>query len=170
MKTIITQRLTLNEFRALDAPFIFELLNTPTWIQFIGSRNIKTLADAEDYIVNKLMPSYTEHDFGFYVVKLTENETSIGLCGLIKRPGLECEDIGFAFLPAFTGKGYAFEAASATLLHAKENLKLNKISAITTQENVHSIRLLEKLGLVFQKKIYLPADKEELMLFEKDLY
>lgn len=169
MKNITTQRLMLSPFSAQDAPFIFELLNMPEWIQFIGDRNIKTLADAEHYIVAKLMPSYATNGFGFYIVKLKDGETPIGMCGLVKRDSLENEDIGFAFLSSFTGKGYAFEAATATLLHAKEDLKLHKISAITIAENIHSIRLLEKIGLTFQKTIKVADDGEELLLFEKDL-
>ncbi len=169
MKNIITQRLIISHFSAQDAPFIFELLNMPEWIQFIGDRNIKTLADAEHYIVAKLMPSYATNGFGFYLVKLKDGETPIGMCGLVKRDSLENEDIGFAFLTNFTGKGYAFEAATATLLHAKEDLKLGKISAITVPNNINSIRLLEKIGLGFQKNIKLADDAEELMLFEKDL-
>lgn len=169
MKNIITERLIISPFTAEDAPFIFELLNMPEWIQFIGNRNIKTLHDAEHYIVAKLMPSYAQNGFGFYIVKLKDGETPIGMCGLVKRDSLENEDIGFAFLSAFTGKGYAFEAATATLVHAKEDLKLRKISAITVHDNKNSIRLLEKIGLTFQKTIKVADDNEKLLLFEKDL-
>ncbi len=167
MQNIHTERLLLSQFAATDAAFIFELLNTPTWIQFIGERNINTLEDAENYIVQKLMPSYIENGFGFFAVKLKENNVPIGMCGFIKREGLDEVDIGFAFLPLYTGKGYAFEAAHASLIHAKDELKITNLLAITTKENEHSIRLLEKLGLVFEKNVYIPGDPEELMLFRK---
>lgn len=168
MQNINTDRLTIREFVPEDAAFIFELLNTPTWIQFIGDRNIKTLADAHDYIVDKMMPNYVSQGFGFYAVALKESAIVIGMCGLIKRDGLDDIDIGFAFLPAYEGKGYAYESSLAILNLANHTLGIQRIAAITTKDNIHSIRLLEKLGLVFERHIYLPADPEELMLFGKD--
>ena len=165
MNNIIeTERLALREIALNDASFILTLLNTKGWLQFIGDRNVKTISEAENYISDRLIKSYKAHAFGLYVVELKATDTSIGLCGLIKRDTLEDIDIGFAFLPEYNGFGYASEAAKSTLQFAFESLKLKKIVAITTPDNVSSIRLLEKIGLQFEKKI-LFEEKEELFLF-----
>jgi RimJ/RimL family protein N-acetyltransferase len=87
------------------------------------------------------------------------------MCGIIKRDNLVNPDIGFAFLPEFTGKGFAFEMANATMTFARDTLKLPVIFAITIPTNKPSIKLLEKIGLRFSKTFNFPNDKEELMLF-----
>ena len=61
--------------------------------------------------------------YGLYLTSLKEDGTPIGICGLIKRETLEDVDIGFAFLPAFWGRGYAFEAAAAVLAHGRNDAR-----------------------------------------------
>ena len=165
MPILETNRLTLTELSTDDAPFIFELLNSPGWLEFIGDRGIKTLDDAINYIVNGPIKSYEKNNFGLYSVKLKDGNIPIGICGLIKRDSLEDIDIGFAFLPDYEGKGYAYESAVAILSNAKTELRIKRIVAITIKENSKSIQLLEKTGFAFEKLIQLPDDAEELMLF-----
>ncbi len=169
MHIIETERLFLRKFTIEDTVFLLELLNSPKWLQFIGDRGITEVSEAEDYIKNKFVDNYEKFGFGFYLVMLKDTNIAIGMCGLVKRNGLENVDIGFAFLPNHEKKGYAFEAAFATLNYAKTVLKLQRIVAITTQENVNSIQLLQKLGLRFEKIIDLAADDRDLMLFGIDL-
>lgn len=165
MKILETERIILQQLSTHDAPFILELVNTPSWLKFIGDRGIRTITDAENYILNGPMKSYEKFDFGLYLVKLKNENTPIGMCGLIKRDTLKDVDIGFAFLPGYEGKGYAFESAEATLKYGKTNLGLNRIVAITVSYNQRSIELLKKLGFEFEEMIHFPYDKEELMLF-----
>ncbi len=66
---IITERVMLSEITKEDAPFMFQLLNSPKWIQFIGDRNIQTLENAVDYIENIIRKSYATHGFGFYKIQ-----------------------------------------------------------------------------------------------------
>ena len=165
MTVIETNRLTLRELNTNDAPFILVLLNTPLWLKFIGNSKVKTIEDAEKYITRVAVESYRKNGFGLYLTSLKMDDTPIGLCGFIKREPLEDADIGFAFLPEHMGHGFAFEASSACLLHAKNKLLLKKILAITLPENHRSTKLLEKLGLQFEKMIKFPNTDEELMLF-----
>lgn len=162
---IQTTRLELIEITISDAPFIFELLNTPSWIKFIGDRNIKTQEDAKNYIVNKFIPSYRNWGFGFYLVRLKDDKTAIGICGLVKRDALEDVDIGFAFIPQYESKGYGFESASAMMEHAKNKLNIKTIAGITDSNNKSSIALLEKLGLHYKTMVLLPGETTEIMLF-----
>lgn len=166
---IETERLILAELSKEDSPFILELLNTPSWIRYIGDRNIRTLQDATDYILNGPQKSYEENGFGLFLVKIKNEDLPIGICGLIKRDYLNNPDIGFAFLPQYEGKGYAEEAAKSTLLYAKEIHQINNVSAITIKENTRSIKLLEKIGMQFEKSIHEPLTQEELLLFTLNL-
>lgn len=160
-----TEHLHLRKFEEQDAEFIFRLLNSPGWLEFIGDRNIKTLEDARYYILNGPMYSYNKFGFGSYLVQLKNTHTPIGMCSLLKRDTLDHVDLGFAFLPEYTGKGLAYEAASATLNYAKKQFGINTMTAITIKKNNSSIRLIEKLGFTFEKKIIFPGEKEELLLF-----
>ncbi|MBK7035630.1 MAG: GNAT family N-acetyltransferase [Bacteroidetes bacterium] len=161
---IVTERLVLREVNINDADFILDLLNSKGWLQFIGDRNVRSLPDAEKYIADRIVKSYIDHGLGLYLVELKTSGTAIGLCGLIKRETLDDIDIGFAFLPEYNGFGYAFEAAISTLQFAFESLEINRLVAITTPDNINSIKLLEKIGMQFEKKI-LFEEKEELFLF-----
>ena len=166
MNLIETARLYLRELTTDDAAFMLKLMNDPTWLRFIGDRNIKTISDAEAYIANKLAPSYKQFGFGFYLTKLRKEGTPIGICGLIKRPTLEHVDVGFAFMPEHRGKGFGFESASAVLDYAKNDLGIKYIIAITDLDNVPSIKLLEKLGLKFEKMMKLDEkDDKQCRLF-----
>jgi len=168
MIILATERLFLREFNTGDAGFILELLNNPSWIKYIGDKNILDTNDALNYINNGPLKSYQTHGFGLYLVALKATEKPIGMCGLIKRDGLEDVDIGFALMPEYAGNGYAYEIASATLDHAKNKLGIEKVVAITSHDNENSIKLLNKLGLYFKKITRLHAEAEALMLFEAE--
>ncbi len=158
-----TERLILREFNTRDAEFIFTLLNTPAWIEFIGDKKVKTLQDAKSYIKKSLIKSYKDNDFGLWLVIQKDSNIPIGMCGLVNRPTLKDVDIGFALLPEFLNLGYGYEAAYATLNYAKSVLKIDKIVAITMSKNNASIKLLEKLGLVFENEITLSKDDKVLL-------
>jgi RimJ/RimL family protein N-acetyltransferase len=87
------------------------------------------------------------------------------MCGLLKRETLPDVDLGFAFLPQYWGKGYAFEAASATLHQAKDVFKLTRILAITNPDNDASIKLLNRLGFRFERVTRLSRDSDEVKVF-----
>lgn len=168
MTILETQRLLLRRLTTDDAEFMFELLNDPSFIQNIGDRHIQTLDDARSYIVKGPVASYDKNGFGLYLVVLKETGESIGICGLIRREGLEDVDIGYAFLPRFWSKGYAVEAAQATKKYAKDAVGLKRIVAIVDPANEPSIRVLEKIGLRYEKMVRLSADDIELKLFGAD--
>ena len=119
-----TDRLTLRQFTIHDTDFIISLLNSPGWLEFIGDRNVKTQEQATDYLLNGPIKSYHENGFGLSLVELKHPQKPIGMCGLLKREYLEHPDIGFAFLPEYSGKGYAYEIAKATMDYAEAMLKM----------------------------------------------
>jgi ribosomal-protein-alanine N-acetyltransferase len=160
-----SERLTLRELTAGDAPFILELTNDPDWLRYIGDRGIRSVDDARDYIANGPAAMYAAHGHGLYGVARKGSETLIGMCGLLRRAWLEETDIGFAFLPAHRGSGYAHEAAAATLDHARRILGLPRVLAIVSPENAASIRLLEKLGMRFERRATPPGDSKEVLVY-----
>jgi ribosomal-protein-alanine N-acetyltransferase len=161
---IETSRLGLFEFKPSDASFVLQLLNTPKWISFIGDRGVKTVEDAIRYIDDRIVSSYRRFGFGLYLVRISESAVPIGMCGLVRREHLPDVDLGFAFLPEYERTGYAAEAAVGVLDYARNSLMLKRIVAITMKENESSIRLLQKLGLQFERTIASPGEND-LMLY-----
>ena len=168
MNIIETDRLILRKLSTDDAGFILDLLNQPSFIHFIGDRGVRTLEDASRYIFKGAVASYERFGFGLYLTLLKESEVPIGICGLVKRETLKDVDIGFAFLPQYWSKGYAFESASAVLGYARNTLGIKRIVGITTPDNHGSIRVLEKMGLRFEKMVKLSEDDMQLKLFALD--
>ncbi|WP_276481691.1 GNAT family N-acetyltransferase [Paraflavitalea pollutisoli] len=169
MTIATTSRLLIQPFDTSDAPFILELLNEPAWLRFIGDKQVRSIDDAINYIHNVPLKSYRDNGFGLWKVTLKETLEPIGMCGLIRREALQHEDIGFAFLAAHNGKGYAQEAATAVIDYAREQLQFKQLLAIANEDNGRSIRLLEKLGFAYQRHITMPGDQTPLVLMGRRL-
>src|SRR5215211_2476010 len=165
MTVLETERLILRRFTVDDAQFILTLVNEPSFIRYIGDKQVRDLEGARQYILNGPVASYEKNGFGLYLVELKESQAPIGMCGLIKREELPDPDIGFAFMPGSWNKGFAFEAAAAVLQDARERLRLQHIIAITTPDNEASIKLLQRLGFRFERLFKPSADKAEVKVF-----
>jgi RimJ/RimL family protein N-acetyltransferase len=164
-----TDRLILRRLTAADAEFMFELVNDPSWLRYIGDRGVRNLDDARNYILDGPVAMYDRLGFGLYLVELRDTGAPIGICGVLKRDSLDDVDIGFAFLPRHWGNGYAFESAAAVKAYANEVLGLRRLVAITSPDNDASIRVLERIGFRFEKMIRGHGDAEELRWFAADL-
>ena len=165
MIVLDTDRLILRRLSVDDAAFILELLNDPAFLRFIGDKGVRTLDNARDYVLNGPMASYERFGFGLYLTQLKDGGIPIGICGLLKRDTLDDPDVGFAFLPAYRRNGYALESASAVLAHGRRDFAMERIVAVVSPENEGSIRLLEKLGLAFERRVRLSEGGEEIQLF-----
>jgi RimJ/RimL family protein N-acetyltransferase len=168
-----TSRLRLRHFTDDDAAFIVELLNDPDWIRFIGDRNIRSLDDARRYLRNGPIASYRNYGYGLYAVELKARHDAprvepLGMCGLVRRPTLDDADIGFAFLPAWRGRGYASEAAAAVLAEAMDVHGLSRVVAIADPENHASITVLRRAGMSFERLVRLGDDPTDLALYTMD--
>ncbi len=163
-----TDRLTIREMdSAKDAEFIFALLNSPKFIEFIGDRGVRSVDEAAKFIDDRYRRSYRDHGFGLYTVEVKTSSTPVGVCGFVKRDSLPGPDLGFAFLPLYEGKGFGTESARAVLNYGREKLKFTRVLAITTLNNEASRNLLSKIGFVFESK--LQTETETLNLFSIDL-
>ncbi len=168
MIVIETERLTLRQLVTTDAEFILGLLNQPSFLHYIGDKGLRTIDDARNYIVSGPRDSYERNGFGLWLVELRDTKVPIGICGLLKRKTLTDVDVGFAFLPEFWSMGYAYESASAVMGYARNAIGLKRVLAITNPDNASSIKVLEKIGLRFEKMIRLSESEPEIKLFAFD--
>lgn len=165
MTVLQTKRLILSRLSYDDCEFIYELVNEPVFKQFIGDKQVATLTDARDYLKNGPIGSYERHGFGMFLVSARDGGNPLGICGLVKREQFVDPDLGFAFLRRYWAQGYAFESARAVLDYGNEQLGLARIIAIADPKNSASVRLIKKLGLVFEKTVRIEGDTFDINLF-----
>lgn len=160
-----TERLILRHLRAQDAPFLVELLNEPAFLRFIGDRQVRNPAQARAYLADGPLAMYERRGFGLFRVELRHGRLPIGICGLVQRDWLADIDLGYALLERYWGRGYAHEAAAATLAYARDHLGLRRIVALVQPDNGASIHLLEKLGMKHERTVQAPASATDLHLY-----
>ena len=146
MLILETKRLTLHELAPEDAPFILELLMSRGFRENIGDRGVTDLDGARGYI-ERASAGYAVNGFGLWRCDVKATGEPAGICGLVKRDGLEHPDVGYAFLERFWGQGYASESAAASLAYGRDSVGLATIVAITTPANLGSIAVLKKIGM-----------------------
>eukprot|EP01129_Flabellula_baltica_P000050 TRINITY_DN10052_c0_g1_i1.p1 TRINITY_DN10052_c0_g1~~TRINITY_DN10052_c0_g1_i1.p1 ORF type:complete len:171 (-),score=30.60 TRINITY_DN10052_c0_g1_i1:70-582(-) len=165
-----TDRLVMRRAQSdesLDVSFIFQLVNSPKWIEYIGDRNVRTMEDAKVYLERHMIPRYADGDgYGSYIVE-THDGTRVGICGILKRDYLEYPDIGFALLGAYEGQGFAYEASIAVMKFARHNMGLTHLCAIISPENIRSVGLIERLG--YEQKENIEIGGKDTMYFLKEL-
>ncbi|TAJ05075.1 MAG: N-acetyltransferase [Planctomycetota bacterium] len=163
-----TARLRLRELEPRDAAFLVELLNEPAFLRYIGDRGVRDEAGALGY-VERARASYATHGHGLLLVERRADGEPLGICGLIRRDGLDAPDLGFALRAAHEGRGYALEAARAVLEHAARVLRIARVLAIFAHDNERSRRLLDRLEFQPAEGVRLPGDNVELCAFAREL-
>ena len=164
-----TSRLQIRWLDFDDAEFIYQLVNDPDWIRFIGDRGVSNLEDARRYIETGPLEMYRKHGFGLNRVALKDTDKAVGICGILQRETLPEVDLGFAFLPDYRRRGYAFEASSAVLEHGLTRLGLPRVAAILSPQNRASANLLGKLGFSFERTYLAEPNSDLLDLYRVDL-
>jgi RimJ/RimL family protein N-acetyltransferase len=163
-----TARLRLRTATLEDKVFFYALVNDPAFIEHIGDKGVRTLEDACEALRTGPIAMQEERGHSLWVVELRDSATPIGMCGLIKRETLAGIDIGYAYLPAWRGHGYAYEAAQAVLAYAP-TLGIRTLLAITSPNNMASNGLLRKLGMRFVKFMHLVPEDAGSNLYSIDL-
>lgn len=164
---IETEHHYVRNAQSSDKYFMYELMNSSSWLKYIGDRSINTILDASRYIESMLISSYKELGYGMYVIVQKSNRQAIGLIGYIKRPYLEYPDLGFGILPAHEGNGIMTRVAQKILEYGMKVLKFDVILAITTLGNIGSKRVLAKCGFEACGTVHDPITNKEYLRFIK---
>ena len=160
-----TQRLILREITIEDAKFLLRLANEPSFVSNIGDKGLRNLKDAERFILDGYWTNQELPGYGMFLVELKAGGIPIGGCGLLYRKALDVTDIGFAFLPEYWNRGFAYEAAEAILKYGHSTLGVDKIVGLTSADNYSSIKLLKKLGMEFEKTVKMSDDDPGTVLY-----
>jgi RimJ/RimL family protein N-acetyltransferase len=166
---LVTSRLVLRKLEFTDAAFVVQLLNEPSFLENIGDRGVRNEEDAHRYLREGPMAMYAKYGFGLWHASLKSEGTPIGMCGLLKRDTLPDADIGYAYLPAHWGQGYALEAAEATLRHGADRFGLPRVIGVVSPGNTGSIRVLEKIGMQFERMHSMDPGEPDVRLYSRML-
>jgi len=164
-----TERLSLRRFTLEDAPFALKLVNQPSFIANIGDKGVRSLEDARRYLSAGPIAMYEQHGYGLWHASLRDTGAAVGMCGLLKRDILPDVDVGYAYLPEFWGRGLAYEAASAVLRHGVRKFGLRRVIGVVSDGNQGSIRVLEKLGLRYERMFPMYPGEPEVRLYSIEL-
>jgi len=164
-----TDRLILSQLSYADCEFIIELLNEPSFLEYIGDREVRNQEDAREYLKKGAIDSYDKHGFGLFLVTHKETSASLGICGLVSRDEFDHPDLGFAFLQRYWSNGYAYESSLAVLDYAQERLGLPIVVAMADEENKSSTALLTKLGFSFEEMVTMPGETVAICQFMLEL-
>ena len=160
-----TKRLRLREITVEDAEFVLRLTNEPSFVANIGDKGLKSLHDAERFSLEGYWTNQERPGYGMFLVELKGGGEPIGGCGLLYREALGVTDIGFAFLPEYWSRGFAYEAAEAIINYGRSTLGVKKIVGLTSEDNPGSINLLKKLGMDFERTVKMSGDDPGTVLY-----
>ena len=159
-----TGRLILRHIVPGDAAPVHALLTDADFLAQIGDRGVKTLADAETAIAERYVPAYAADGFGMFAVVERASGDWLGMAGLVNRDGLPHVDVGYAFLPAARGRGYAVEAVRAVLDWAAAR-GIAPVVAIVSPGNARSIAVLTAVGMVPDRRLRLSKADHDVILY-----
>lgn len=143
-----TERLVLSTFTIEEAPLILELNLDPEVTRYTHDP-VNDLEHAGEILEKIILPQYSLYRLGRWKVSLKSSGEFMGWCGLKFRPELDETDLGFRFMKKFWGRGYAREAAMASIRYGFEKLQLQKITGRAEPENKASWKVLEHCGMNF---------------------
>lgn len=153
-----TERLQLRELTEADGAFYLAMLSDPDFKTHIADRGVRTLEQAVAHMQERVFASYDAHGFGMWLVSRKDDGEAVGMAGLVKRDFLRNVDVGYAFLPAGRGAGFATEAAAGVVAYAWREFGIKRLSAIVSPANGASVRVLERLGFRHAGRVRFPDD------------
>lgn len=164
-KILETDRFLLRELTVDDAMSFYELNENPKVIQYTGDRSFESVEEALSFLQN--YKDYEENGYGRWAVIDKSNNEFLGWCGLKYDPSKEETDLGFRFFEKFWNRGVATESAIACLKYGLDQLKIKKIVGRAMSENIASIKVLQKLGFIFDKEFDFDGHKGVIYTIEK---
>lgn len=167
---LLTDRLKLRPYRAADVAAMFRVFGDPEVMRYSMS-GADPSVEATQARIRKLMDHQEQFGFSLWVVEDRATGEIFGDCGLKQlEEGPEIE-VGYRLARPYWGRGYATEAAAASVRYGFETLGLARIAAVVEPPNVASLRVLEKVGLKYRRQAryygrmmnYLSADRDAFL-------
>jgi [ribosomal protein S5]-alanine N-acetyltransferase len=147
--SIRCERLNLRALSAEDAVELNQIYHSEGVLQYFPNPVPPPLAKVQRFITNQI-EHWEKYGYGDWAVELENEGRIIGWVGLQYLPELDETEVGFLFDRPFWGRGYATEAAKASLRFGFDHLNLDHIIALVHPDNLASQRVIEKCGMSFE--------------------
>jgi RimJ/RimL family protein N-acetyltransferase len=167
-----TERLVLRSWRADDLEPFAALNADPRVMEHVGDRRPLDRAESERLLA-QITRHWDEHGFGLWAVeRRCVDATPIGFVGLavpsFLPAVLPAVEVGWRLSSAWWGRGYATEAARASVECAWNALRLERLLSIIHPANGPSLRVAAKLGMRPGRDRLLPGTSERMRVMELD--
>jgi RimJ/RimL family protein N-acetyltransferase len=160
-----TERLLLRPFTIDDAEAWLPLISLPDIIRYTGDTPAGSVDEARELLRSRPLKDYTRYGFGRLAVIEKASGRLVGFCGFKYVAELGEVDIGYRFLTDCWGKGYATESAAALMTEGRRALHLRRVVGTVHPDNPASGRVLEKLGLRFERVLEPDEDGVRFLLY-----
>lgn len=150
MPEIETSRLRLRMFTSADLDELALITGDPDVMKYLGMSGPRTKEKTKNTI-DAILRHWEQHGFGIWAVEHKADDKLIGWCGLQMLEKTPEVEVAYLLAKAYWNQGLATEAARAAIEYGFNRLKLERIVAIARPANVGSYRVMEKLGMKYEK-------------------
>lgn len=150
---IETRRLLLRHFTLNDGDELYHIYSHLDLFQYMSIEK-PLLRDQTRLLIYEFIESWQQHKFGVWAVIDKKHKKLIGHCGFKFLENTREIQMGYLLLKSYWGRGLGTEAAEAALKYGFEVAELKRIVAIAKPENVASRRVMEKVGMKYEKNAY----------------
>jgi RimJ/RimL family protein N-acetyltransferase len=150
MAEMETARLQLRQFTLDDFDDLFRLYSDAEVMKYLSLRT----REQTQASLHKHIQHWQQHNFGMWAVIHKDSSKLIGRCGLGFLENTPEVELGYVFDKSYWNMGLGTEASQATLQYGFRELKLERIVAIAKPENIASVRVIQKVGMKYQKNAH----------------
>lgn len=150
---IETRRLRLRQFKPNDTDELYRIYSNPKLFKYMSNEKPLQWRQTNE-LISLLIENWEYFGFGVWAVVYKKHQKLIGHCGFKFLENTREIQLGYLLLESYWGVGLGTEAASASLRYAFEVAKLDRIVAIAKPENIASRRVMEKVGMNYEKDAY----------------
>jgi len=147
-----TERLLLREWTLEDLPRVVPIYTDPVVMRHVG-KDPDLSPEGVERGIRATLRRYERHGMGFMALVRKRDGDLLGHCGLQRYDGTLDVELGYLLRRDARGRGYATEAALASVAYAFDVLDLKRVVAVVVEQNRPSIAVLERVGMTFRKRV-----------------
>ncbi len=166
---IETLRLCLRHFTLNDMDELFQIYSYRELFKYMSNEKPLLLEQIRT-LINTFTETWQQHQFGVWAIVYKKYQKLIGHCGFKFLENTSEVQIGYLLLSSYWGRGLATEAATAVMKYGFEVAKLERIVAIAKPENTASRRVMEKIGMTYEKDAYYYNNSVVYYSISKEVY
>ncbi|MFZ0963452.1 MAG: GNAT family N-acetyltransferase, partial [Terriglobia bacterium] len=164
-----TNRLRFATWRDEDWRELRKLTTDPLVVRYLGTGEPWPDERVQGF-VDRQVQSWELHRICLWKLLPKDSDVLIGICGLQRLPEGPEVEIGWWLAPSYWGQGLATEAACQALAYGFEVGNLERIVAIAHPANRDSLRVMERIGMRFEREAFHKGIRVVLYAIERNQF